>query len=64
MLDYERPMTHSRLADGHLYDISGHFVWVGAHPRPGRAHIDFVASVRNPVGVKISPAPTPTTCCG
>ena len=43
------------LRTGELYVTSGHFVWVGE--RTGHldgAHIDFVASVRNPVGVKVS----------
>ena len=55
LLDYERPMTRVDSRTGDLYDTSGHFVWVGERTRDlGGAHIDFVASVRNPVGVKVS----------
>jgi 3-deoxy-7-phosphoheptulonate synthase len=55
VLDYERPMTRVDSRTGNLYDTSGHFVWVGERTRDlDGAHIDFVASVRNPVGVKVS----------
>ena len=55
VLDYERPMTRIDSRTGNLYDTSGHFVWVGERTRDlDGAHIDFVASVRNPVGVKVS----------
>ena len=55
VLDYERPMTRVDSRTGDLYDTSGHFVWVGERTRDlDGAHIDFVASVRNPVGVKVS----------
>ena len=55
VLDYERPMTRVDSRTGELYLTSGHFVWVGERTRRlDGAHIDFVASVRNPVGVKVS----------
>ena len=55
VLDYERPMTRVDSRTGELYDTSGHFVWVGERTRDlDGAHIDFVASVRNPVGIKVS----------
>ena len=55
VLDYERPMTRIDSRTGDLYDTSGHFVWVGERTRDlDGAHIDFVAAVRNPVGVKVS----------
>ncbi|MBM6404032.1 3-deoxy-7-phosphoheptulonate synthase class II [Phycicoccus sp. CSK15P-2] len=55
LLDYERPLTRVDSRTGHLYDTSGHFVWVGERTRDlGGAHLDFVSKVRNPVGVKVS----------
>jgi 3-deoxy-7-phosphoheptulonate synthase len=55
VLDYEKALTRIDSRTGNLYDTSGHFVWVGERTRDlGGAHIDFVASVRNPVGVKVS----------
>ena len=48
-------MTRVDSRTGDLYDTSAHFVWVGERTRDlDGAHIDFVASVRNPVGVKVS----------
>ncbi|MEO7420896.1 MAG: 3-deoxy-7-phosphoheptulonate synthase class II [Ornithinibacter sp.] len=55
VLDYERPMTRVDSRTGDLYDTSGHFIWVGERTRDLEgAHIDFVSTVRNPVGIKVS----------
>jgi 3-deoxy-7-phosphoheptulonate synthase len=55
VLDYERPLTRVDSRTGDLYCTSGHFVWVGERTRdPRGAHVDFLARVRNPVGVKVS----------
>ena len=55
VLDYERPLTRVDSRTGELYDTSGHFIWVGERTRDlGGAHIDFLARVRNPIGVKVS----------
>ena len=55
VLDYERPLTRVDSRTGELYDTSGHFIWVGERTRDlDGAHIDFIAKVRNPVGVKVS----------
>ena len=55
ILDYERPLTRVDSRTGDLYDTSGHFIWIGERTRElDGAHIDFVAKVRNPVGVKVS----------
>jgi 3-deoxy-7-phosphoheptulonate synthase len=67
LLDYERPLDPDRLAHRpELYDTSGHFIWVGERTRElGGAHVDFLARVRNPIGVKLSAkAEVPTMCCG
>jgi 3-deoxy-7-phosphoheptulonate synthase len=55
VLDYERPLTRVDSRTGDLYDTSGHFIWVGERTRDlDGAHVDFVARVKNPVGVKVS----------
>lgn len=54
LLDYEKPLTRVDSRTGNLYDVSGHFVWVGERTRElDGAHIDFVSKIKNPIGVKI-----------
>lgn len=56
LLDYERPMTRIDSRTGNPYDTSGHFVWIGERTRQlENAHVDFLARVRNPIGVKLGP---------
>ncbi len=60
LLDYERPLTRIDSRTGTPYDVSAHFLWVGDRTRAiGGAHIDFVAGIRNPLGVKLGPTATP-----
>jgi 3-deoxy-7-phosphoheptulonate synthase len=60
LLDYERALTRVDSRTGELYDTSAHLVWVGERTRDlDGAHIEFAASVRNPVAVKLGPATTP-----
>jgi len=60
VLDYERPLTRIDSRTGLPYDVAGHFVWVGERTRDlDGAHIDFVSRIRNPIGVKVSPAADP-----
>ncbi|NBV90327.1 MAG: 3-deoxy-7-phosphoheptulonate synthase, partial [Actinobacteria bacterium] len=60
LLDYEKPLTRVDSRSGNLYDVSGHFVWVGERTRElDGAHIDFAAKIRNPIGVKLGPKSTP-----
>lgn len=59
LFDYERPMTRIDSRTGTPYATSGHFVWVGERTRQlDGAHIDYVARLRNPIGVKLGPATT------
>ena len=56
LLDYEKPLTRTDSRTGNLYDVSGHFVWVGERTRDlAGAHVDFVSKITNPIGVKIGP---------
>jgi 3-deoxy-7-phosphoheptulonate synthase len=62
LLDYERAMLRLDLASAEekLYDLSGHFLWVGDRTRQlDGAHIAFAQILANPVGVKIGPSTTP-----
>jgi 3-deoxy-7-phosphoheptulonate synthase len=60
LLDYERALTRIDSRTGLPYDVSGHLVWVGERTRDlGGAHIEFAASVRNPIAVKLGPSTTP-----
>ena len=60
LLDYEKALTRIDSRTGLPYDVSGHLLWVGERTRAvDGAHIEFVASVRNPVAVKLGPTTTP-----
>ena len=62
VLDYERAMLRLDTSGEipRLYDLSGHFVWVGERTRQlDGAHIAFAELLANPVGVKIGPSTTP-----
>jgi 3-deoxy-7-phosphoheptulonate synthase len=60
LLDYERALTRIDSRTGLPYDVSAHLVWIGERTRDlDGAHIDFAASIRNPVAVKLGPTTTP-----
>ena len=60
LLDYEKPLTRVDSRTGNLYDVSGHFVWIGERTRNLEgAHVDFAAKIQNPIGVKIGPKTKP-----
>lgn len=57
LFDYERPMTRIDSRTGNPYATSGHFLWVGERTRQiDGAHVDFLARIRNPIGVKLGPS--------
>jgi 3-deoxy-7-phosphoheptulonate synthase len=59
LLDYEQPLVRAEEATGRRYLTSGHLLWVGERTRQlDGAHVDLLASVDNPVGVKLGPAAT------
>lgn len=59
LLDYERPLTRIDSITGEPYACSAHFLWIGERTRQlDGAHVDFFASVRNPIGVKLGPTTT------
>jgi 3-deoxy-7-phosphoheptulonate synthase len=60
LLDYEQALTRRDSLTGDWYDCSAHFLWVGERTRqPDGAHVEFLAGVHNPLGVKLGPTATP-----
>ncbi len=60
LLDYERALTRVDSRSGRAYDTSGHFLWIGERTRQlDGAHVDFLARVANPIGVKLGPTTSP-----
>lgn len=59
LLEYESAMTRIDSRTGDAYNTSGHFLWVGERTRAlDGAHVELLARVRNPVGVKLGPSTT------
>ena len=59
VLDYERALTRIDSRTQLPYDTSAHFLWIGERTRGvDDAHVDFLAKVRNPIGVKLGPSTT------
>jgi 3-deoxy-7-phosphoheptulonate synthase len=57
LLDYEAALTRRDARTGLPYDTSGHMIWIGERTRQlGGAHVEFAATVHNPVAVKLGPA--------
>ncbi|MBI1349785.1 MAG: 3-deoxy-7-phosphoheptulonate synthase class II [Actinomycetales bacterium] len=59
-MDYERALTRVDSRTGLLYDVSGHFLWIGERTRQlDGAHVHFASTIKNPIGVKIGPTASP-----
>lgn len=55
LLDYEAALVKNVAKQNSFYATSGHFLWVGERTRDvAGAHVEFLAKVRNPIGVKLS----------
>lgn len=62
LLDYEKALTRVDSRTGKLYDVSGHFVWIGERTRDiAGAHVDFASRISNPIGIKLSAKSDPDT---
>jgi 3-deoxy-7-phosphoheptulonate synthase len=60
ILGYEEALTRRDSLTGLWYDCSAHLLWVGDRTRQlGGAHLEFLAGVGNPLGVKIGPSVSP-----
>ncbi len=62
VLDYERALLRlsTEFDEPRLYDLSAHYVWIGERTRQlDGAHIAFVETIANPIGIKIGPTTSP-----
>lgn len=60
LLPYEEALTRVDSLTGDYYDTSAHFLWVGARThQEDHAQIEFVKGLKNPLGLKCSPALQP-----
>ncbi|HEX7277493.1 MAG TPA: 3-deoxy-7-phosphoheptulonate synthase class II [Acidimicrobiales bacterium] len=65
ILGYEEAMTRRDSLTGGWYDCSAHLLWVGDRTRQlGGAHVEFLAGVGNPLGVKVGPSVSPDEVVG
>lgn len=59
ILGYEEALTRVDSLTGEHYDCSAHMLWAGERTRQLQgAHIEFLAGIHNPVGVKVGPSMT------
>jgi 3-deoxy-7-phosphoheptulonate synthase len=60
LLGYEEALTREDSLTGGWYDCSAHLLWIGDRTRQlDGAHVEFLAGVQNPLGVKLGPAAEP-----
>jgi 3-deoxy-7-phosphoheptulonate synthase len=60
LLDYEEALTRRDSLTGKWYDCSAHMLWIGERTRElDGAHVEFLAGVHNPIGVKLGPTVSP-----
>ena len=60
LLDYEEAMTRQDTLTDDWYDCSAHLLWIGDRTRQlDGAHVEFLAGVGNPIGVKLGPSSSP-----
>ena len=60
LLGYEEALTRRDSLTDDWYDCSAHLLWIGERTRQlDGAHVEFLAGVHNPIGVKLGPDATP-----
>ena len=60
LLQYEEALTRVDSTTGDWYDCSAHMLWIGDRTRQlDRAHVDFLAGIHNPIGMKCGPTLDP-----
>ena len=60
ILEYEAALRRKDTTTGDFYATSAHMLWLGDRTRQlDHAHVAFLSSVKNPIGVKIGPSCTP-----
>lgn len=59
-LNYEEAMTREDSLTGDYYDTSAHLLWIGARTHQAEnGQIEFIRGIKNPLGLKCSPALEP-----
>ena len=57
LLPYEEALTREDSLTGDWYDTSAHMLWIGARTHQSEnAQIEFARGIKNPIGLKCSPA--------
>ncbi len=57
LLGYEQSLTREDSTSGGWYDTSAHMLWIGDRTRQfDGAHVEFLAGIKNPLGVKCGPS--------
>lgn len=60
LLPYEEALTRVDSTTGDWYDTSAHMLWIGARTHQSEnAQIEFARGIKNPIGLKCSPALDP-----
>ena len=60
LLEYEHALARIDSRTGTPYGCSGHLLWIGERTRQLEgAHVELLARLRNPIGVKIGPSVRP-----
>jgi 3-deoxy-7-phosphoheptulonate synthase len=60
LLGYEEALTREDSLGSGWYDCSAHLLWIGDRTRQlDGAHVEFLAGVQNPLGVKLGPTAEP-----
>ncbi|MGO1120863.1 class II 3-deoxy-7-phosphoheptulonate synthase [Rhodovibrionaceae bacterium A322] len=60
LLPYEEALTRVDSLTGKWYALSAHMLWIGDRTRQlDHAHVDFLAGVHNPIGMKCGPTMDP-----
>jgi 3-deoxy-7-phosphoheptulonate synthase len=60
ILGYEEALTRQDSRTDRWYDCSAHLLWIGDRTRQlDGAHVEFLAGVHNPLGLKLGPSAVP-----
>lgn len=64
LLPYEEALARYDHLTEHWYGCSAHMLWIGDRTRqPEGAHVEFLRSLKNPVGIKLGPSITEDDLC-
>lgn len=54
LLHYEESMTRKELSSNEWYNCGAHTIWLGERTRESEAHVEYLAGIENPIGIKVS----------